>query len=120
MYKNRVLDNINTIIHSLILEVWPDIQPKVTMRKISNIKIIKKKSPKVPDFTCFEIDKVLEYIDKVYETKKLSKFKHKLIHKKLEALRTANDCLRDSGKYWYEQYKKLHYKMINAKIDKLK
>lgn len=69
-------------------------------------KSYKRRAPKIPDYTCPQIDDVLARIEKIKEKQKLSQYQHDLIMKKMEALRKANDLLRESGIYWYEIAKK--------------
>jgi 4-hydroxy-3-methylbut-2-enyl diphosphate reductase IspH len=67
---------------------------------------IRKKAPKVPDITCPDIDKVLDIIDKAQARySPLTKAKHKQVERIMEKLRTANDSLRESGKYWHDACK---------------
>ena len=67
---------------------------------------IRQKAPKVPDITCPDIDKVLDYIDKAQaKGVPLTRHKHKQVEKILERLRNANDALRESGKYWHDACK---------------
>ena len=61
---------------------------------------IRKKAPKVPDITCPDIDYVLNKLENLVG-KNLNKTQFKLIEKKLEKLRSANEKLRDSGVYWH-------------------
>ena len=69
---------------------------------------LKKKAPKVPDFTCVSIDNVISKLEKLVERKKaLDKKQLKDLTKRLEKLRSANERLRDSGIYWYEKLKLL-------------
>lgn len=68
-------------------------------------KKLKKKAPKYPDFTCPDVDDILARIQKVQENQKLSGHQHKLIIRKLEQLRTDNEQLRESGRYWHETCK---------------
>ena len=63
-------------------------------------------APKIPDYTCPQIDDVLERLEKIKKQQKLSQYQHDLIMKKMEKLRKDNDCLRESGIYWYEIAKK--------------
>ena len=64
---------------------------------------IRKKAPKVPDITCPLIDDVLSRIDRHQDKDKvISKYQWNLIHKRMEQLRTDNELLRDSGRYWYD------------------
>ena len=67
---------------------------------------IRKKAPKVPDITCPDIDKVLNIIDRAQEkSKPLTGAKHKQVERIMEKLRTANDSLRESGRYWHDACK---------------
>ena len=67
---------------------------------------LRKKAPKVPDITCPDIDKVLDIIDKAQgKGKPLTAAKHKQVERIMERLRTANDALRESGKYWHDKTK---------------
>ena len=69
---------------------------------------LKKKAPKIPDFTCVSIDNVISKLEKLVERKKaLDKKQLKDLTKRLEKLRSANERLRDSGIYWYEKLKLL-------------
>ena len=62
---------------------------------------IRKKAPKVPDITCPDIDYVLNKLENLVG-KNLNKTQFKLIEKKMERLRVANEKLRDSGVYWHD------------------
>ena len=65
---------------------------------------IRKKAPKVPNITCPAIDDILNQLEKqIGREFKESKFKS--IEWKMEKLRTANEKLRDSGKYWHDACK---------------
>ena len=67
---------------------------------------IRKKAPKVPDITCPQIDKVLDIIDKAQEkSRPLTHAKHKQVERIMEQLRSANDALRESGRYWHDACK---------------
>ena len=69
---------------------------------------LRKKAPKIPDFTCVSIDNVISKLEKLVERKKaLDKKQLKDLTKRLEKLRSANERLRDSGIYWYEKLKLL-------------
>ena len=64
---------------------------------------LKKKAPKVPDYTCPTIDDVLVRIEKFQSNQKvITEYQWKLIKKRLEQLRSDNDNLRESGIYWYD------------------
>lgn len=65
---------------------------------------IRKKAPKVPDITCPNIDSILNKLENLVG-KVLTKTQFKLIEKKMERLRVANEKLRDSGVYWHDTCK---------------
>ena len=69
-----------------------------------NLKILKKKAPKIPDFTCPDIDHIISYIEDkdLLNRPQLAYFK-----RRMEKLRDSNDRLRDGGIYWYEEVKKI-------------
>ena len=68
-----------------------------------NLKTLKKKAPKIPDFTCPDIDHIINYIENkdLLNRTQLAYFK-----RRMEKLRDSNDKLRDGGIYWYEEVKK--------------
>lgn len=68
---------------------------------------LKKRSPKVPDYTCTEIDNVIDKLEKIQDSKKFSKLTLKILIRKLERLRRSNEALRESGIYWYNVCKDL-------------
>jgi hypothetical protein len=72
--------------------------------KKPNLKTLKKKAPKIPDFTCPDIDHIINYIENknLLNRTQLAYFK-----RRMEKLRDSNDILRDGGIYWYEEIKKL-------------
>ena len=63
---------------------------------------LKKKAPKVPDYTCQEIDNVL---DTISSNPNIKAREYKRIKRSLESLRKSNECLRESGIYWYDVVK---------------
>ena len=69
-----------------------------------NLKTLKKKAPKIPDFTCPDIDHIINYIENkdLLNRTQLAYFK-----RRMEKLRDSNDKIRDGGIYWYEEIKKL-------------
>ena len=69
-----------------------------------NLKTLKKKAPKIPNFTCPDIDHIMEYVEK---TDKLNRTQLAYFKRRMEKLRTSNDKLRDSGIYWYDVVKDL-------------
>ena len=68
---------------------------------------LKKRSPKIPDYTCTEIDNVIDKLEKIQDSKKFSKLTLKILIRKLERLRRSNESLREGGIYWYEVCKDL-------------
>ena len=63
---------------------------------------LKKRAPKIPDYTCTDIDNIINRLENLNEKgKTLSKFGLKILIRKLERLRTSNETLRESGIYWY-------------------
>ena len=73
-----------------------DVKPRIKRKKFSTLK---KKAPKIPDYTCPQIDDVINQLssDQNITAKQFPKIK-----KKMEQLRTKNEILRESGIYWYE------------------
>ena len=65
---------------------------------------IRKKAPKVPDITCPNIDAILNRLEKLVG-RDLTKAQYKIIERKMERLRTANEKLRESGVYWHDACK---------------
>jgi len=68
---------------------------------------LKKRAPKIPDYTCTEIDNVIDKLEKIQDSKKFSKLTLKILIRKLERLRRSNEALRESGIYWYDVCKDL-------------
>ena len=75
---------------------------------------VRKKAPKVPDITCPAIDEVITKIEKLVG-KNLNKTQFKLIEKKIEKLRRANEQLRDSGVYWHDTCKETVRDLLGKK-----
>ena len=65
---------------------------------------IRKKAPKVPDITCPDIDAILNRLEKLVG-RALTKAQFKIMERKMEKLRTANEKLRESGIYWHDACK---------------
>ena len=65
---------------------------------------IRKKAPKVPDITCPDIDAILNRLEKLVG-KDLTKAQFRIIERRMERLRTANEKLRESGVYWHDACK---------------
>ena len=62
---------------------------------------LKRKAPRVPDFTCPDIDAIIDQL----ATLDLPHRRYHSLRRSLERLRKANESLRDSGEYWYEVVK---------------
>ena len=69
-----------------------------------NLKSLKKKAPKIPDFTCPDIDHIISYVE---DKELLNRTQLAYFKRRMEKLRDSNDRLRDGGIYWYEEIKKL-------------
>jgi len=69
-----------------------------------NLKTLKKKAPKIPDFTCPDIDHIISYIE---DKELLNRTQLAYFKRRMEKLRNSNDILREGGIYWYEEIKKL-------------
>ena len=67
------------------------------------LKRLKRLAPKVPDYTCPDIDFIVDKVEN--NDKGFTKFRKKLLVRKLERLRLQNEQLRDSGEYWYKKCK---------------
>ena len=65
---------------------------------------IRKKAPKVPDITCPAIDSVLDKLERKID-KIFTKAQFKMMERKMERLRVANEKLRESGIYWHDACK---------------
>ena len=75
---------------------------------------IRKKAPKVPDITCPAIDDVLNQLEKQVGNE-FEQRMFKAIERKLEKLRSANEKLRDSGKYWHDACKETVRDLLGKK-----
>ncbi|MEY4334070.1 MAG: hypothetical protein RLZZ196_2813 [Bacteroidota bacterium] len=69
-----------------------------------NFKTLKKKAPKIPDFTCPDIDHIISYVE---DKDLLNRTQLAYFKRRMEKLRNSNDKLRDSGIYWYDITKDL-------------
>ena len=66
---------------------------------------IRKRAPKVPNLTCPAIDDILTKLEKLIDRKPITLAKYKSVEREMEKLRTANEQLRDSGKFWHDECK---------------
>jgi hypothetical protein len=73
-------------------------------QRLSALEKLKKKAPKIPDFTCPDIDRLINLIENLDVLKRGQLYRFK---RGMEKLRNSNDRLRESGVYWYEEVKKL-------------
>ena len=72
------------------------VKPRTKRKKFSTLK---RKSPKVPEYTCPQIDSVL---DTLSSSPNIKTGEWRKVKSKLEKLRKQNEKLRESGIYWYE------------------
>jgi len=77
---------------------------KKTQKRTDYWSKLRKKAPKVPDITCPAIDGVLDKLEKIID-KNLTKAQFKIMERKMEKLRLANEKLRESGIYWHDACK---------------
>jgi FtsZ-binding cell division protein ZapB len=68
----------------------------------------------VPDITCPDIDSVLNRLENRVD-KKLTKAQFKIVERKMEKLRTANEKLRESGIYWHDACKETIRDLLGKK-----
>jgi len=65
---------------------------------------LKRLAPKIPDYTCPDIDYVIGKLDEFKNEKKYpSNTNLRVLKRKLERLRSHNEALRSSGHYWYDK-----------------
>ena len=70
------------------------------------VRRLKRLAPKIPDYTCPDIDFVIERIEKSYrDSKPISKASCRVLERKLERLRSQNETIRELGRYWYNKFK---------------
>ena len=67
------------------------------------LKRLKRLAPKVPDYPCPDIDFIVDKIEN--NDKGFTRFRKKLLVRKLERLRIQNEALRESGEYWYKKFR---------------
>ena len=77
---------------------------KKTQKRTDYWSKIRKKAPKVPNITCPAIDDILKKLEKLVG-KSLTKAQFKIVERKMEKLRQANEKLRESGIYWHDACK---------------
>lgn len=62
------------------------------------LKRYKARAPRIPDFTCPEIDAIIQRLQGLEITQKDQRW----LTRHLESLRQKNDQLRESSQYWYD------------------
>ena len=67
------------------------------------VKRLKRLAPKVPDYTCPDIDFIIDKIE--HNNKPFTLARKRTLIRKLERLRKQNEDLRELGKYWYRKFK---------------
>ena len=67
------------------------------------VKRLKRLAPKVPDWTCPDIDFIVDKIEN--SNRPFTRARKKILVRKLERLRKQNEDLRELGKYWYRKFK---------------
>ena len=73
-----------------------------------SLTYLKKKAPKIPDYTCIQIDDIIEKLEDLQKNdKRLTKAQVTRLRNSLEKLRSSNNKLRQSGIFWYENIKKI-------------
>jgi|TARA_R110002073_G_scaffold163982_1_gene320162 hypothetical protein len=68
----------------------------------------------VPDITCPDIDSVLNRLENRVD-KEFTKAQFKIVERKMEKLRTANEKLRESGIYWHDACKETIRDLLGKK-----
>ena len=104
-YYNKVLYNIQAKRHVSYTLLFHHITKEgyVLSKYSKTLKRLKRLAPKVPDYTCPDIDFIVDKIEN--NNKGFTKFRKKLLVRKLERLRIQNEQLRDSGEYWYKKFR---------------
>ena len=99
------LINTNKATLSLIVSLHTDYsiykEGYVLSKYSKTLKRLKRLAPKVPDYTCPDIDFIVDKVEN--NNKGFTKFRKKLLVRKLERLRIQNEQLRESGEYWYKK-----------------
>jgi FtsZ-binding cell division protein ZapB len=73
-----------------------------------SLTYLKKKAPRIPDYTCIQIDNIIEKLEDLQKNdKRLTKTQVTRLRNSLEKLRSSNNKLRQSGIFWYENIKKI-------------
>ena len=67
------------------------------------VKRLKRLAPKVPDYTCPDIDFIIDKIE--HNNNPFTQARKRTLIRKLERLRKQNEDIRELGKYWYRKFK---------------
>ena len=75
----------------------------------------KKESPEIPNITCPYVDFTKDILQEIKDESDslFTEEKVELINNLLEYLRTSNDALRLSSKYWYDKFVLLYNRKTN-------
>ena len=89
----------------------------ITKAEDTKFAQIKKDSPGIPPETCAYLDHIIEIINDlsrlvVDEKKSVADDLNDLIKNEIGYIRSANDMLRNSSKYWYDKHKILYYRKM--------
>ena len=68
----------------------------------------------MPDITCPDIDLILNRLENKVG-KELTKAQFKIVERKMEKLRIANEKLRESGIYWHDACKETIRDLLGKK-----
>ena len=67
------------------------------------VKRLKRLAPKVPDYTCPDIDFIIDKIE--HNNKPFTQARKRTLIRKLERLRKQNEDIRELGKFLYRKFK---------------
>ena len=62
---------------------------------------LKRRAPRVPDFTCPEINEIIDELSRL----DIPQTRYHSLRRRMERIRRKNELLRDSGEYWYSVVK---------------
>jgi len=79
----------------------------MSTQKQTKIDKAKQNAPVIPPNTCPYIDHIIEVLDDIETKSSPDEHRISLIKAELEYIRSVNEKLRENGKYWYEQFKKI-------------
>jgi len=79
----------------------------MSTQKQTKIDKAKQNAPAIPPNTCPYIDHIIEVLNDIETKSTPDDLRIDLIKAELEYIRGVNESLRNNGKYWYEQFKKI-------------